>query len=168
MGNALDAATFREKIGGADTFVQLVGVAHPSPAKAKDFREIDFKSCQESVAAAIVNRVEHFIYVSVAHPAPVMKAYIEVRTACEEMIRASGLNATILRPWYVLGPGHYWAYLLKPGYWLARQIPSQQFNWQFSRMQLGHMTTPFATPQPWQKKQTSGIACELLPPALPG
>src|SRR5256885_1699666 len=92
VGNALDAATFREKIGGADTFVQLVGVAHPSPAKAKDFREIDFKSCQESVAAAIANRVEHFIYVSVAHPAPVMKAYVEVRTDCEKIIRASGLN----------------------------------------------------------------------------
>jgi hypothetical protein len=35
----------------------------------------------------------------------------------------SGLNATILRPWYVLGPGHYWPYLLKPLYFLAGQIP---------------------------------------------
>jgi hypothetical protein len=31
------------------------------------------------------------------------------------MIGQSGLNTTILRPWYVLGPGHYWPYLLKPG-----------------------------------------------------
>jgi uncharacterized protein YbjT (DUF2867 family) len=103
--------------------VQLVGVAHPSPAKAKQFHEIDLKSCEESVAAAVANRVRQFVYVSVAHPAPVMKAYIEVRTRCEEIIERSGLNATILRPWYVLGPGHYWPYLLKPGYWLARQIP---------------------------------------------
>jgi uncharacterized protein YbjT (DUF2867 family) len=126
LGNALDSATFRDKISGVDTFVQLVGVAHPSPAKATEFREIDFKSCQESVAAAVENRIGHFIYVSVAHPAPVMKAYVAVRTSCEEMIRTSGLNATILRPWYVLGPGHYWPYLLKPAYWLARQIPSMQ------------------------------------------
>jgi uncharacterized protein YbjT (DUF2867 family) len=126
VGNALDSATFREKVGAADTFVQLVGVAHPRPAKAREFREIDFKSCQESLVAAVANGVEHFIYVSVAHPAPMMKAYIEVRTACEEMIRSSGLNATILRPWYVLGPGHYWPYLLKPAYWLARQIPSMR------------------------------------------
>jgi uncharacterized protein YbjT (DUF2867 family) len=126
VGNALYSATFREKLGAADTFVQLVGVAHPSPAKAREFRETDFKSCKESVVAAVANRVEHFIYVSVAHPAPVMKAYIEVRTACEEMIRASGLNATILRPWYVLGPGHYWPYLLKPAYLLARKIPSMR------------------------------------------
>jgi uncharacterized protein YbjT (DUF2867 family) len=126
VGNALESATFREKVGAADRFVQLVGVAHPSPAKAREFRQIDFKSCQESVVAAVANGVEHFIYVSVAHPAPVMKAYIEVRTACEEMIRSSGLNATILRPWYVLGPGHYWPYLLQPAYWLARQIPSMR------------------------------------------
>ncbi len=125
-GNALDRTTFSDKLGGADTFVQLVGVSHPSPAKAKQFREIDLRSCEESVAVAVANRVGHFVYVSVAHPAPVMRAYIEVRTQCEEMIRRSGLNATILRPWYVLGPGHYWPYLLRPGYWLARQIPSMR------------------------------------------
>ena len=125
-GNALDAATFRDKIGAADTFVQLVGVAHPSPAKAKQFREIDLVSCQQSVAAAVANNVKHFVYVGVAHPAPVMHAYIDVRSKCEDTIRAAGLNATILRPWYVLGPGHYWPYLLIPGYWLARQIPGMR------------------------------------------
>jgi uncharacterized protein YbjT (DUF2867 family) len=124
LGDALNAVTFREQIGGADTYVQLIGVAHPSPAKARQFREIDLESCKESLAAAVASRVRHFVYVSVAHPAPVMKAYVEVRTQCEELIRDSGLNATILRPWYVLGPGHYWPYLLKPGYWLARHISS--------------------------------------------
>ncbi|HEY1925174.1 MAG TPA: hypothetical protein VGG58_07970 [Candidatus Acidoferrum sp.] len=98
-------------------------MAHPGPTKARQFREIDLRSCEQSVQAAVANAVRHFVYVSVAHPAPVMRAYIEVRRQCEEMIRG-GLNATILRPWYVLGPGHYWPYLLKPGYWLARQIPS--------------------------------------------
>jgi uncharacterized protein YbjT (DUF2867 family) len=57
-------------------------------------------------------------------PAPVIEARIEVRTRCEGLIRQSGLKASVLRPWYVLGPRHYWPYLLKPGDWLARQIPS--------------------------------------------
>jgi uncharacterized protein YbjT (DUF2867 family) len=138
VGNALDAVTFRDKIGAADTFVQLVGVAHPSPAKARQFREIDLVSCEQSVAAAVANRIKHFVYVSVAHPAPAMHAYIEVRTKCEETIRASVLKATILRPWYVLGPGHYWPYLLKPGYWLARQIPSMREG----AIRLGLVTLP--------------------------
>jgi hypothetical protein len=35
----------------------------------------------------------------------------------------SGLNATLLRPWYVLGPGHRWPYALLPMYWLLEQLP---------------------------------------------
>jgi|SRR5689334_17223123 len=137
-GNALDRATFITKLNGADTYVQLIGVAHPSPAKALQFREIDLESCEESVAVALANGVKHFVYVSVAHPAPAMKAYIEVRVQCEELICKSGLKATILRPWYVLGPGHYWPYLLKPFYWLARGIPATRAGAQ----RLGLVTLP--------------------------
>lgn len=84
----------------------MVGVAHPNPAKAAEFRNIDLVSSQAAISAAVEARVRHFIYISVAHPAPVMKAYITVRTECENKLIASGLNATILQPWYVLGPGH--------------------------------------------------------------
>jgi uncharacterized protein YbjT (DUF2867 family) len=138
VGNALDRSTFVGKINGNDTYVQLIGVAHPSHAKATEFREIDLKSCRESVAAALAAGIRHFVYVSVAHPAPAMKAYIEIRTQCEQIIRASGLKATILRPWYVLGPGHYWPYLLVPGYWLAGQIP----QWREGAIRLGLVTLP--------------------------
>lgn len=125
-GNALDHTTFAPQLSGFHTYVQLVGVAHPSPTKAKEFEAIDRVSCEQSLLAVKDHPVQHFIYVSVAHPAPMMKAYIAVRTYCEEQIRSAGLNATILRPWYVLGPGHYWPYLLVPGYWVARQIPSMR------------------------------------------
>jgi uncharacterized protein YbjT (DUF2867 family) len=47
-----------------------------------------------------------------------------VRAECESMIRDSGLNATILRPWYVLGPGHWWPYTLVPLYWLLERFPA--------------------------------------------
>lgn len=60
--------------------------------------------------------VKHFIYLSVAEPAPIMNDYINVRKQGEEMIRNSGMNATFLKPWYVLGPGHYWPYILLPFY----------------------------------------------------
>jgi uncharacterized protein YbjT (DUF2867 family) len=123
-GDALREETYADKIAPADTFVQLVGVSHPSPAKAQQFREIDFVAARGAVNAAKAAGVRHFVYVSVAHPAPVMKGYVAVREECESLIRASGMGATILRPWYVLGPGHRWPYLLIPAYWLLRQIPS--------------------------------------------
>lgn len=53
-----------------------------------------------------------------------MKFYVDVRAEAEQMIRDSGLNATVLRPWYVLGPGRRWPVILKPMYWIMRQIPS--------------------------------------------
>jgi len=64
----------------------------------------------------VASDIKHFVYVSIARPAPVMKEYIQVRKECEEIITGSGLNASIIRPWYVLGPGHRWPYLLIPFY----------------------------------------------------
>lgn len=122
-GNALDASTYEAEIAPADTFVQLVGVAHPSPAKAAQFREIDLPSGLEGVAAAKSAGIRHFTYLSVAHPAPMMHDYIAVRTECEAAIQSASLNATILRPWYVLGPGHRWPYLLLPIYKFAELLP---------------------------------------------
>lgn len=124
LGDALHKASYLAKIGRVDTFVQLVGVAHPSPAKAAQFRAIDLVAGKAAIEAAVEARVAHFVYLSVAHPAPVMKAYIAVRSECEGIIRESGLNATILRPWYVLGPGHRWPYTLIPLYWLMSKLPS--------------------------------------------
>jgi uncharacterized protein YbjT (DUF2867 family) len=123
-GNALDKESFISQIQPADTFVQLVGVSHPSPAKAREFRSIDLVSMQASVAAASASGIRHFIYVSVAHPAPLMRDYVAVRSEGESLLRYSGMNATILRPWYVLGPGHLWPCLLLPIYWVCGFLPS--------------------------------------------
>jgi uncharacterized protein YbjT (DUF2867 family) len=124
FGNALDGASYVNDISPADTFMQLVGVAHPSPAKATEFRQVDLPSGLGAVAAAKSAGIRHFVYLSVAHPAPMMQAYIAVRTECEAAIESAGLNATILRPWYVLGPGHRWPYLLLPIYKLSELLPS--------------------------------------------
>src|SRR3954447_3661948 len=62
-GDPFDKESFAEHVRPSDTFIQLVGVAHPSPAKAKEFRSIDLKSALESVSAAARAGVEHFVYV---------------------------------------------------------------------------------------------------------
>lgn len=122
-GDARDGNSYASQVKPADTFIQLAGVSHPNPSKAAEFRNVDLVSARDAIAAAGSARIRHFVYVSVAHPAPVMQAYIEVRSQCEAMIRQSGMNATILRPWYVLGPGHRWPYLLLPIYRLMELLP---------------------------------------------
>ena len=136
MGDALRAETFAGAVGPSDTLIHLVGTPRPSPAKAAEFRAVDPPSIRASVEAARAARVRHLVYVSVAHPAPVMRAYIAVRQEGERLIRASGLAATILRPWYVLGPGHRWPYLLLPIYAVLGRLPSTRE----SALRLGLVT----------------------------
>ena len=123
IGNALDDTTFAAAIPPRATFVHLVGTPHPNPAKASEFRRVDLASIKAAVAAAVRAGVHHFIYVSVAHPAPVMHAYIAMREEGEALVRSSGIRATILRPCSILGPGHQ-PYLLLPIYAVLRCIPA--------------------------------------------
>jgi uncharacterized protein YbjT (DUF2867 family) len=104
--------------------VHLVGTPHPSPSKAAEFEALDYVAARECIAAAKTGGARHFVYVSVAHPAPIMHAYINVRMRVEAELRESGLPHTIIRPWYVLGPGHRWPYAMIPLYWIWAIIPS--------------------------------------------
>jgi uncharacterized protein YbjT (DUF2867 family) len=124
MGDALRAETFVSAIAPADTVVHLVGTPKPSPAKAAEFRAVDLTSVAATLAAAQSAGVRHVVYVSVAQPAPVMRAYVAARQAAEAALRASGLPATVLRPWSVLGPGHWWPVTLLPLYAVLSAIPS--------------------------------------------
>jgi uncharacterized protein YbjT (DUF2867 family) len=136
VGDALDSATFMSAIPSGATLVHLVGTPHPTPAKTQEFQRVDLTSIWASVAAAQQADVRHLVYVSVAHPAPVMKAYIAVRREGEALIAASGIPATIVRPWYVLGPGRWWPYALVPVYALLRRIPATREG----AMRLGLVT----------------------------
>lgn len=125
IGDPLVTESIASALEGCDTLVHLVGVPKPSPTKARLFREIDLVSIEAAVAAAVRARPRpHLVYLSVAQPAPVMRAYVAVRERGESVIRAHGLSATLLRPWYVLGPGHRWPLLLLPAYAILRWIPS--------------------------------------------
>jgi uncharacterized protein YbjT (DUF2867 family) len=122
-GDALDANTYHQLIRPADTFIHLVGVPHPSPSKVAEFRAIDLIAAREAIHACAELAMRHFIYLSVAHPAPMMRDYIAVRVECEQMIYDRHLNSTILRPWYVLGPNHRWPYALLPVYKVCELLP---------------------------------------------
>ena len=88
------------------------------------FHSVDLASARAALQAArVAGTVRHFVYLSVAQPAPVMKAYVAARREGEAALAASGLPSTVVRPWYVLGPGHWWPLLLLPFYSLARLFP---------------------------------------------
>jgi uncharacterized protein YbjT (DUF2867 family) len=137
-GDALDASTWADRVAPADTLLHLVGVSHPAPWKAALFDRVDRRSAAASVAAAMRSGVRHLVYLSVARPAPVMRAYVAARAACEALIAQSGVDATFVRPWYVLGPGHRWPYALVPLYALFSRLPGSRDT----ARRLGLVTLP--------------------------
>ncbi len=125
IGNPFDAKTFQSYIPKNATFIQLLGVAHPSPKKAQQFKDIDLRSVKASADAASQAGASHFIYVSVAMtPSKLMQAYQAVRKEGESYCVDKKLYCTFIRPWYVLGPGHWWPVILLPFYGLAELIPA--------------------------------------------
>ncbi|HEX6432297.1 MAG TPA: NAD-dependent epimerase/dehydratase family protein [Niastella sp.] len=125
IGNALDAATYTRAATHTDTFIHLVGVPHPSPSKTEAFKTIDLVSVQQAAAVIRENKLPHVIYMSVSqYPSRIMKEYREIRAAGEALLSTTGAQCSFIRPWYVLGPGHWWPLMLMPFYALARLIPA--------------------------------------------
>jgi nucleoside-diphosphate-sugar epimerase len=122
-GNALDNGSYRDKIQQCETFIHLVGISNPLPSRKKEFEEIDLASVGEALEAIRDSNVKHFIYLSVANPAPIMKDYVYARLKGQALIRERGINSTFLQPWYVLGPGRRWPVVLLPFYKIFERIP---------------------------------------------
>ena len=124
LGSPFDASGYVNSIPSNCVFVHLVGVAHPGPKKKEQFYTIDLASLKVSVEAAKQAKVKHFVYMSVAQsPTKVMGDFQEARRQGEEIVLASGLTSTFIRPWYVVGPGHYWPLLFQPIFKLLEIIP---------------------------------------------
>ncbi len=136
IGDALNAESITRVLHNGETVVHLVGTPHPNPSKAKEFERVDLASARAITQACAAHASPHLVYVSVAHPAPTMHAYIAARMAAEQAIADAQLTATIVRPWYVLGPGHWWPITLMPMYALAEFVPA----WRDGARRLGLVT----------------------------
>jgi nucleoside-diphosphate-sugar epimerase len=125
VADPFDAGSFQSSVPKGSVFIHLLGVSHPSPKKAKQFLEIDLPGVKASANAAAVAGVSNFIYVSVAMaPSKLMAAYQAVRKEGEEYCLDKKLNCTFIRPWYVLGPGHWWPVFILPFYGIAELVPA--------------------------------------------
>jgi nucleoside-diphosphate-sugar epimerase len=119
-----------------DTVVHFAGSPRLWPSDVARFRDSHLARTRGVIAAAQAARARHFVYVSVARPAPIATAFAEICAEAEELVRGSRLNVTILRPWYVVGPGQRWPMLLAPLYWLADFVPA----WRDDARRLGLVT----------------------------
>ena len=162
ISDPFDANAFASSIDEGSTFIQLLGVSHPGPAKKHLFDKIDFASAAASVTAATKTNCSHFIYVSVAQtPTSIMHDYQQCRARCEKLLDKSLLKASIIRPWYVVGPGHYWPLLFLPLFELLEIIPATSDKAKALRLvYLPQMlaTLHYAVNHPPQSRQVFEVA----------
>ena len=144
VSDALVSVTFADALFTTTTRVHLVGTPHPGPSKAAEFEHVALAAIRASVEAAHRAQIAHPVYVSVAQPAPVTRAYVDARAKGEVAIVDAQPMATMLRPRYVLGPDHRWPIALKPIYWLAEQPPTRDAARRMGLVTLAQMVAALA------------------------
>jgi len=105
IGDALDGKSVESAMRPGDTVIHLVGTPHPNPSKAAQFEKVDLVSIRATVAAAKSVGISQIAYVSVAQPAPVMRAFLWVRTLGEAMISRGGIDGDDRATLVCLGSG---------------------------------------------------------------
>ena len=125
IADPFDATSYAKDIAPNSIFIHLLGVSHPGPKKKLLFYSVDLASVKASVEAATQAGVAYFVYISVAqYPTKIMESYQDARAQAEQVIRDSGIKSTFIRPWYIVGPGHYWPLVLQPLFRLLEYIPA--------------------------------------------
>ncbi len=90
-------------VGGCTAIVNLVGIARARPGN--DFAHAHVAAARELVALGQTLGVKRFVHVGVIDTSTAHSPYHTTKRAADELIRASALPWTILRPSAVFGPG---------------------------------------------------------------
>ena len=124
-GDPLDGSTYRDAWRAATRWSTWLASAIQVRRRRRSSASIDLASALQAIRWRLRPRGSRI---------SCMSAWRTRRRSCGNTLRRgwkrsrrsgeSGLNATILRPWYVLGPGRRWPLVLTPLYWLMEAIPS--------------------------------------------
>lgn len=103
-GDVSDKASLENATSGCERVVHLVGLIQEAPGAT--FPGVHVDGTRNMLEAARKNNVRHFFYQSSLGTRPNAKSeYHKTKWAAEELVRASGLPYTILRPSLIYGPG---------------------------------------------------------------
>ena len=103
-GDVSDAASLEKATIGVERVVHLVGIIQE--AAGATFQSVHVDGTRNLLEAARKSGVRHFFYQSALGTRPNAKSgYHQTKWAAEELVRASGISCTILRPSLIYGPG---------------------------------------------------------------
>lgn len=104
IGDLLDPETYREKLAGADVAVHLAALTgKASKAQYWQANAEGTRALLEACRQAGVKRIVYISTIAAGYSDQQYYSYAQSKAAAEELVRASGLSFTILRPTLVLG-----------------------------------------------------------------
>jgi NADH dehydrogenase len=103
-GDVSDKASLEKAAAGCDRVIHLVGIIQEAPGAT--FQGVHVEGTRNVIDAAKKAGVRHFFYQSALGTRPGAKsAYHRTKWEAEELVRASNIPFTILRPSLIYGPG---------------------------------------------------------------
>jgi uncharacterized protein YbjT (DUF2867 family) len=103
-GEVSDTATLEKATSGVERVIHLVGIIQETPGAT--FQQVIVDGTRNLLEAAKKSGVRHFFYQSALGTRPNARSeYHKTKWAAEELVRASGIPYTVLRPSLIYGPG---------------------------------------------------------------
>ena len=103
-GDLSEKVSLEKAVVGVERVIHLVGIIQEAPGVT--FKSVHVEGTRSLVEAARKAGVRHFFYQSALGARPGAKSeYHKTKWQAEELVRASGIPYTILRPSLIYGPG---------------------------------------------------------------
>ncbi len=103
-GDLSDRVSLEKAVAGAERVIHLVGIIQEAPGIT--FKGLHVEGTRNLVEATRKAGVRHFFYQSALGARPGAKSeYHKTKWQAEELVRASGIPYTVLRPSLIYGPG---------------------------------------------------------------
>jgi NADH dehydrogenase len=105
-GDATEPETLKGALADCEAVIHLIGIIRELPDKQMTFQHLHIDATRNILAAAQEEGIRRYLHMSSNGTRPDgVAAYHKSKWAAEELVRASGLDATIFRPSVIFGPG---------------------------------------------------------------
>ncbi|MDA8412633.1 MAG: complex I NDUFA9 subunit family protein [Desulfobacteraceae bacterium] len=124
VGDVTCPETYEQAVGGCDAVINLVGIIREFPSRGITFERLHVQATANMLAATRKAGIRRYLQMSALGTRPEAQSrYHRTKFRAEELVRSSGLEATILRPSIIYGPGDAFITMLARQLRLAPIMP---------------------------------------------
>jgi len=160
-GDVTHLESFAHAVKGCDAVINLVGIIREFPARGITFARLHVQATANMLAATDKAGIRRYLQMSALGTRPdAVSRYHATKFQAEELVRSSGLDATILRPSLIYGPKDAFINMLAGQMRLAPVMPViGSGNYRLQPIHAGDVARCFA--MALEMPETTGQCYEL-------